>query len=174
MEEGFRKEKEEKGMEGERLGDKMGSVKEDKILMGEISTFESRIGRLECSPDEIFDFVADIRNFERFVPSDNRSTLVIDHDSCTVRVDMLGNVKIRISEKTRPEKVVFTGNAPQVNDFSVILDIFKSDSGKAETKITLLAELNPLLKMMAAGAARQFLETLVVEMEKFKDWKDIR
>jgi len=142
--------------------------------MGEITTFESRIGRLECSPDELYDFATDIRNFEQFVPSGNRSTLEIGHDSCTVRVDMLGNVTIRISEKTRPEKVVYAGNAPQVNDFSVILDIYKSELGKAETKVMLQAELNPLLKMVASGAASQLLETVIVEMEKFTGWKDVR
>jgi hypothetical protein len=142
--------------------------------MGEKTTFESRTGKLECAPDEVYDFAADIRNFERFVPSDKRSSLEIDHDSCTVRVDMLGIVKIRISEKIRPEKVVFAGNAPQVNDFSVVLDIFKSDNGKAEAKVTLLAELNPFMMMVASGAARQFLETLITEMEKFRDWKDVR
>ena len=142
--------------------------------MSEITTFESRTGKPECTPDEVYNFVTDIRNFERFVPENNRATLEAGQDSCTIRVDMLGNVKVRIAESIRPRKVVFEGNAPQVNDFSLKLDISAAPSGMAEVKVTLLAELNPLLKMMAAGPARQLLETLVNEMEKFKDWNNIR
>lgn len=142
--------------------------------MGEITTFKSRTANLECIPEEVYDFVTDIRNFERFVPSDNKSSLEIDHDSCTVKVNMLGNVKIRISEKIKPEKVVFAGIAPQVNDFSVVLDIFKSNNGKAAAQVTLQAELNPFMKMVASGAAIQFLETLITEMEKFRGWKEVR
>lgn len=142
--------------------------------MGELSTFESRTGRLDCTPDEVYNFISDIRNFERFIPSESSSSFKINQDICTVRVDMLGNVKIWISEKKKPERVVFAGNAPQVNDFKVVLDIINAETGKAEAKITLLVELNPLMKMVASGAASQFLETLIVEMEKFRDWKDIR
>jgi hypothetical protein len=34
--------------------------------------------------------------------------------------------------------------------------------------------MNPLLKMIAADPVKQFLETLIKEMEKFRDWKNIK
>ena len=38
----------------------------------------------------------------------------------------------------------------------------------AEVKVLLNAELNPMMKMIAAKPIEQFLEMLIAEMEKFK------
>jgi len=37
----------------------------------------------------------------------------------------------------------------------------------------LSADLNPVMKMMAAKPINQFLETLINEMESFRDWRSI-
>jgi hypothetical protein len=39
-------------------------------------------------------------------------------------------------------------------------------------KVTLGADLNPMMKMMAVKPIRQFLEMLIDEMEKFTDWRN--
>jgi hypothetical protein len=83
-------------------------------------------------------------------------------------------VNVRISEKIKPGRVLFSGNALQVNDFSILLNILSTGTDRSEVKINLTAEMNPFLKMIAAEPARQFLETLIKEMEKFRDWKNIR
>jgi len=36
--------------------------------MTDLSYFESRTGKLSCNAEEVFAFVTDIRNFERFIP----------------------------------------------------------------------------------------------------------
>ena len=141
-------------------------------LMSDSSKFESRIGKLNYSAEEIYYFVTDIRNLKRFIPKDSISDLVVSYDSCSFRVSMLGDVNIHISEKVLNNKVVFSGNALRINDFSLILDLKDTGNRQSEFKVTLLAEMNPLLKMVAAEPVKQFLETLVGEMEKFRDWKN--
>ena len=140
--------------------------------MSNLSTFESRTGKLNYSAEEIYYFVTDIRNLKRFIPKDSISDLMVSHDSCSFRVSMLGDVNIHISEKVLNNKVVFSGNALRINDFSLILDLKDTGNRQSEFKVTLLAEMNPLLKMVAAEPVKQFLETLVGEMEKFRDWKN--
>lgn len=139
--------------------------------MGSLSTFESRKGNLSCTPAEIFDFVTDIRNLRQFVPENVVEDLVIGEDSCSFRVPAVGNVNISLSEKEPVNKVVYNGNALLSNDFSLVLDIMETAMGKAEVKVKLAANLNPFLKMMASGPISDFLEKLVAEMERFKDWK---
>ncbi len=142
--------------------------------MSEISSFESRTGKVSCSAEELYNFVSDIRNFERFIPKDKVSNIKMDKDSCSFQVSMLGTVNVRISEKIKPVRVLFSGNALQVNDFSILLNILSTGTDKSEVKINLTAEMNTFLKMIATEPARQFLETLIKEMEKFRDWKNIR
>ncbi|MDX9947183.1 MAG: hypothetical protein RBS38_07450 [Bacteroidales bacterium] len=136
-----------------------------------LSNFESRKGSLSGTPSEIFDFVTDIRNLRQFVPDNVVEDLVIDADTCSFRVPAMGTVKISLSGKEPVNQVVYSGTALQSNDFSLVLDINGNSEGKAEVLVKLAANLNPILRMMAAGPISDFLERLVNEMEKFKGWK---
>jgi len=142
--------------------------------VSEASTFESRIGKVACDADTFYSFITDIRNFRRFIPDGAASNLIIEKESCSFSVSMLGNVKVHISEKLRAEKVVFSGNALQVNDFQLIIIIFKPGIGSTDIQIILSADMNPFLKMVAAEPINKLLEASIVEMEKFRDWNDIK
>ncbi|MCX6302132.1 MAG: hypothetical protein NTW82_08095 [Bacteroidia bacterium] len=142
--------------------------------MTEISTFRSRTGKLNCSGKEFYDFVTDIRNFERFISPDILSNLKAEKDSLSFQVNMLGAVNIRITKKTMYNRVVFKGENQQVRDFSLIADILDQGKENTEVNVTLEAEFNPMLKMVAAGPVKKFLETLIDEMEKYKGWKDTK
>lgn len=138
--------------------------------MSAVSTYTSRSGKINYSAEEIYNFVTDARNFKRFIPVDSVSDLKIEKDSCSFRLNMLGEVRIHIIEKIFPAKVVFAGNAQQVNDFSLILDIQTRGQNKSEVNVMLSAEMNPFLKMIADEPIKQFLGKLVEEMEKFTEW----
>jgi carbon monoxide dehydrogenase subunit G len=137
-----------------------------------ISTYESRQGKIDCGAEDIYNFVTDIRNFERFIPPDTFTDMKIERDSCSFRVGMLGEVTIRLKEKFFPEKVIFSGYARQVNDFSLIMNIISPEAGKSEVKVDLSADMNPFLKMIADEPLRLFLSKLIEEMESFKGWKE--
>jgi hypothetical protein len=117
--------------------------------------------------------VTDIRNFRQFVGHDIED-LKIDRESCSFRISPLGKVSLNIAEKEPLRKVVYAGSALSSNDFSLFLDIREGEAGKAEVMITLDAEMNPVLKMMAAKPVTRFLETLIDEMERFRDWNGVK
>ena len=138
------------------------------------SYFESRYGKLTCTAEEVFKFVTDIRNFERFIPKGIISNWIAEKESCSFSVSMLGTVTVRLAEKENFTRVVFDGDALKKNDFSLVLLISDRDKDPAEVKVTLSADLNPMMKMMAADPIAQFLEMLIKEMENFRDWNVAR
>lgn len=142
--------------------------------MTDISHFESRSGTLTCSAEEAFNFVTDIRNFERFVPSGTIDNWQADKESCRFSVSMIGTVNLRVVEKAKFSKVVYDGDALKKNDFSLELRLSGDGNSPAEVKVLLNADLNQMMKMMAAKPIRQFLEMLINEMEKFRNWKDLK
>jgi hypothetical protein len=142
--------------------------------MTDLSNFESRIGKVTCSAEELFSFVTDIRNFERFIPQGTINTWQADNESCSFSVSMIGTVSFRIAEKEMFRKVAYDGDALKENDFSLVLDISEKDKSETNVKVLLSADLNPMLKMMAAKPISQFLEMLINEMETFREWKEIR
>jgi carbon monoxide dehydrogenase subunit G len=141
--------------------------------MSEVSTFESRSGKVTCSAEEFYSFVTDLRNFKRFIPAGTTTVQMLEKESCNFKMSMLGTVRVRIEEKIKPGKVVLKGNAMQINDFQINVNIIEPPDRKAEIKIILSAELNPLLKMMAAEPVKSLLEKLIKEMEKFNGWSDL-
>ncbi len=98
----------------------------------------------------------------------------MEQDSCSFQAGILGTVKVRITEKTMFSKIVFTGGAVQVENFSLVMDIRESSGRSAEVNVTMLAEMNPFLKMIAADPVKKFLEKLVDEMERFDGWNDTK
>lgn len=129
---------------------------------------------MTCNAEEIFAFVTDIRNFERFIPVGIISNWIAEKETCSFSVSMLGTVSVRLAEKERYTKVVFSGDALKKNDFLLTLNIKDNVTDHAEVMILLSAELNPMMKMMAGKPIEQFLERLINEMESFRDWKSAR
>ena len=142
--------------------------------MTDLSRFESRTGNLSSTAKECFAFVSDIRNFERFIPQESISNWQSDRESCSFSVSMLGSVSIRIAQKEEYCKVIFKGDALKKNDFELVLHILDNINKLADVMVVLNADLNPMLKMMAAKPIAQFLEMLIKEMENFTGWKEIK
>jgi hypothetical protein len=116
--------------------------------------------------------VTDIRNFEQFIPQGTINNWQAEREFCSFSVSMFGTVSIRLAEKEMYNKVVFTGDALKKNDFILVLYITDNGKNLAEVKVTLDADLNPMMKMMAAKPIGKFLEILINKMESFRGWKD--
>jgi hypothetical protein len=66
---------------------------------------------------------------------------------------------------------MYIGDALKKNDFSLTLKISDNDKNQACVSVSLSANLNPMMKMMAAKPIVQFLERLIDEMESFRGWE---
>ncbi|NLN30530.1 MAG: hypothetical protein GX158_04730 [Bacteroidales bacterium] len=141
--------------------------------MASPTRFESRIAKINYSPGTVYAFAADLRNFRRFVPPGTFSNLDFRQDHCSFRVNPVGTVSVSIREKSLSDKIVYSGNALLQNEFNMILDIRNSGAGYSEIKLSVEAEMNPLLLSFAKDPVDKFLETIMDEMEKFEVWNDV-
>jgi carbon monoxide dehydrogenase subunit G len=141
--------------------------------MSESTSYESRTGRLSCTPAEVFAFITDIRNFGRFVNEGTISGWKAEKDSCSFSVSMLGTVNVRLIEKEFCTRVLFQGDALSKNDFRIDVRISGEVEEPAEVNLSLNADMNPVMKMMAEKPIRQFMEMLMQEIENFRDWHEL-
>ncbi|MBN1107926.1 MAG: hypothetical protein JXR66_12450 [Bacteroidales bacterium] len=141
--------------------------------MSEITTFESRQGVVSCTPQQLYHFLNDIRNFERFVPVDRFTDIRMEKDTCNFSVPMMGRVNIMIAGRKEYSEVIYRGNAMAVDDFALAVSFNDTGGASSEVKLTVNARINPFLKMAAAEPVKNLLETLIGEMEKFSGWDDI-
>lgn len=142
--------------------------------MDNLSHFESRAGVVTATPGEIYNFVTDLRNFEQFIQKNIVSDWHAEREFCSFSVSMVGSVSVKLSEKDYNRKVVYRGDALKKNDFLLELNITDNLNDTAGVRISMDADLNPVLKMMAAKPIGQFLEMVISQMEGFSGWKDLR
>lgn len=140
--------------------------------MSELSHYNSRPGKLRCNPSEVFAFITDLRNFGRFVNESSISNWYAEKETCSFSVSMLGTVSVRLIEKENNSRVIYQGDALSKNDFSINVDISGDPAEQAEVNLSLSANLNPVMKMMADKPIRQFMEMLIQEIENFRDWHE--
>lgn len=139
--------------------------------MTDLSYFESRKGSLTCTAQECFSFTTDLRHFKGLIPNNTINNWKAEKESCSFTVSMLGTVSVRLTDKEMYKRVVYKGDALKKNDFELVLNISGEGAQPADVNVILNAELNPMMKMIAAKPIEQFLEMLINEMEKFKGWK---
>jgi hypothetical protein len=142
--------------------------------MSDLSYFESRKGKIVSSAEDIFSFVTDLRNFAQFAPEGTITNWTAEREICSFSVPMLGTVGFKIKEKEPHTRVIYEGDALKKNDFVISLHITETGHELSDIIISLNADLNPMMKMMAASPINQFLEIIVKEMESFKGWKQVR
>jgi carbon monoxide dehydrogenase subunit G len=140
--------------------------------MGTLSYFESRPGKLSDTPEDVYKFVTNLRNFEQFVPADSVRNWQAEKESCSFDVPVIGTVGVRIAQKQEFSKVVYNGDALKKNDFSIVLNIVGEPNANAEVNVQLNADIDPMMQMVATKPIRQFLDTLVERMESFRGWKE--
>lgn len=138
--------------------------------MAENTIFESRKGELKCPPERAFSFLTDIRNFRQFIPDGSVTEVVLEKESCSFRIDMLGSVSLFIADKTEFSMVVYKGTIPQIRDFSISVQVSDKGSGKCDATIIVQAEFNSFLKMFIAKPLKKALEQIISTMENFSGW----
>lgn len=139
--------------------------------MADFSYFESRSGKPECSPEQIFNFVSDIRNFERFLPPGTVKNWRASDNDCSFTVPKMGDVNLSIAQKEKYNLVAYKGTAMKNNEFEIILRINRTGNNMADVKVALNAELNPMMKMIASQPIKQFLEMVIERIENFRCWE---
>lgn len=145
----------------------------NKHTMDNLSSFESRIGKVNSEAKKIYNFATDMRNFNRFLPEDTIDNWEASQDECSFEVSPVGKSKIGIVRKDPYITVKYSGYGLNETEFYLWLQLKELSKDDTRVKLTIKADLNPGLKMIAQGPIKQFLDKLIKGMEEFEDWDTI-
>ena len=139
-------------------------------FMDKMSKFESRTGRVNVSSKTIFGFITDMRNFKQFLPGKNLSNWQADNDSCSFEVSPIGKAHMKIVDTDPYKTVKYGGDGLNNTRFFLWIQLKEVSDSDTRVKITIMADINPMIKMMASGPINDFLDKLVSGMEVFDKW----
>lgn len=140
------------------------------VNMDNLSKFESRVGKINSSSKPVYAFLSDMRNFKQFLPDGKVDNWMAEQDNCSFSVSPVGEARLRIIESEPYSQVKYEGKGLNNTSFWLWVQLKQLSDNDTRVKITIKADINPMIKMMASGPLNDFLEKLVEGMEKITDW----
>ena len=129
---------------------------------------ESRVGTIQSSDERIYSFISNFNNFRQFIPADKVQEFESTEDSCKFSIAGVGKVGLQIIEREPFKTVKITGDGMANQKFVFWIQLVKKEDFDTRIKLTIKADLNPMLKMMAEKPLQNFLDKLVDAMEKMR------
>jgi hypothetical protein len=125
---------------------------------------ESHVSIIPENEEKIFLFLSDLRNLESLVPKENLASWEFSKDTCILVINGLGKIELKVVER-EPCKLIKLGPGEQsLYAFTLWLQLKKHGPRETGAKISLNAELNPFLQMMAKAPLQRLVNALVEQM----------
>ncbi len=132
-----------------------------------MTKYESRIGKLNTSGEKAFGFLSDFRNFSRFIPEDKVKEWEASADQCKFTVDGIGKAGLKIIEKEPDKLIKISGDGTAGLEFYFWIQIKEIDENDTRIKLTIKADLNPMMKMVAAKPLKSFVNLMIDKIEEY-------
>lgn len=120
---------------------------------------------VDKSPQEVFEFLSDVKNFEQLMPDNISKFEVLGDDKFLFALKGMPEIVLKKKEAVAPHKIVL-GAAGGKLDFSLTGDIQETGAEQSEVKLTFEGEFNAMMGMMIKGPISKFIETLASNMPK--------
>jgi len=120
---------------------------------------------VEKSPEDVFNFLSDIKNFESLMPENISKFEVLDDDKFLFALKGMPEIILKKKETIPPNKIVL-GAAGGKIDFSLIGNISQVDGKNSEVQLEFTGDFNPMMAMMIKKPITKFIETLVTSIPK--------
>lgn len=132
-----------------------------------MTTYESKIGKIQSSEEKIYTFLSNFNNFSEFLPEEQVQDWKSDENSCSFTIGGMGGVGLEIVERTPFTLIKMSGNGMSQVDFFMWIQLKALGENDTRVKMTMKADLNPMIQMMAAKPLKKFLDMMVDYMENF-------
>ncbi len=125
-----------------------------------MTTFESAIKKSTYPAETIFSFLADFDHFGEVIPQDKITNWQSNGDSCRFTIDPVGEVGLRIVEKEEYKTIKYTAEGKTPFNFFLWIQLKEVAEGDTRIKLTIKADMNPMIKMVASKPVNKFLDVL--------------
>ena len=115
------------------------------------------------SPEDVFNFLTDIKNFESLMPENISKFEVLSEDKVLFALKGMPEIVLKKKEVIPPNKIVL-GAAGGKIDFALIANITEIDATSSEVKLDFTGDFNPMMAMMIKSPISKFIETLATSI----------
>ena len=127
-----------------------------------MTEFISEIKTIPYDDESVFSMLSDLSNLERIkdrIPQEQIKEFSFDSDSCHIEISPIGKVDFQIINREPNKTIKFeTSNSPI--PLFLWIQLKQTDEKVTKMKLTVRADLNPLLKTMVSKQVQEGLNKL--------------
>jgi carbon monoxide dehydrogenase subunit G len=137
-----------------------------------MTTFEGPVKSIPHSSDLVFTFLSDFNNFEALLPPDKVTGWVSTGDTCRFSIDGIGEIGLKIIEKEPHKTIKYTADGKTPFNFFLWVQLKEVSVEETKVKMTIKADLNPMLKMIVTDPVTKFLDVVTDAIVNYPYKKD--
>jgi len=118
---------------------------------------------VDKSPQELYDFLTNVENFEKLMPESISKFEVLAEGKFVFALKGMPEIILKLKESTPPNQVVL-GAASDKLPFTLTGNIEEVGEGKSEAQLVFEGKFNPMMAMMIKGPIGKFVNTLAENM----------
>ena len=111
------------------------------------------------SDKEVFDFLIDIKNFEKLMPDNISKFEVLSEDKFLFALKGMPEIVLKLKEQYPNNKIIL-GAASEKLPFTLTADINGISATETEVTLSFEGEFNAMMAMMIKGPITKFIDTL--------------
>jgi carbon monoxide dehydrogenase subunit G len=104
--------------------------------------------------------LSDFDNFEALLPEDKIKNWESAGDTCRFEVDGVGSVGLKIIDREENKTIKYSADGKVPFNFFLWIQLKEVEAEECRLKVTLDANLNPMIKMVARGPLEKFVGIL--------------
>lgn len=126
-------------------------------------TLETPKTAVPLSANELYQFLTDVKNFEKLMPESISKFEVLAEDTFVFALKGMPEIVLKVKEKQAPNKIIL-GAASDKLPFTLTSHITETGDAQCETSLVFEGDFNPMMAMMIKGPINSFINTLTEKM----------
>jgi carbon monoxide dehydrogenase subunit G len=128
----------------------------------EMTEFTGEVKTIPYNDQRVFAVLSDLSNLERIkdrIPKDRVKEFTFNSDSCSIEINPIGKIDFQIVDREPYKTIKFaTANSPV--PLFLWIQLKQAEENVTKMKMTVRAELNPLLKPMLSKPMQDALDKI--------------
>ncbi|MGV8827949.1 MAG: SRPBCC family protein [Breznakibacter sp.] len=124
------------------------------------TTFESSVKSVSYAPESIYNLLCDFNNFSDVIQNQKVKDWESTTDTCRFKVEGVGEVGLRIIDREPFTTIKYTADGKTPFNFYLWVQIKEVARSDSRIKLTIKADMNPMMKMVASQPIQKFLDML--------------
>jgi carbon monoxide dehydrogenase subunit G len=124
----------------------------------------SKIVSVNKSPEALFEFLKDVKNFETLMPENISKFEVINPKAFVFALKGMPEIALEVKEALPHEKLVLGAMSDKI-PFN-LTGLITPEGEKSKLELQFEGDFNAMMAMMIKGPITKFLETLASNIEK--------